>query len=365
MAQAPTYFRMGDMLRAIHLMSTRLQTAIVGGLAVMFSLALAPAAAATLVYATGGFPTSPPRLPQPEWVWAAHNDGTAAHRLARGDAPHVSPDGRLVVYASSQGLEAISAAGGQPRTLIAASGWQDEPTLAWSPDSKTLVAVTGSSELGAKSLVWIDVESGRTLRTLAVGYEFFGVDFSPDGSRVIYTRAPGTQMNTDLFVAVLATGRVRQFTSDRRSSAALWGRGWIVFARSRKPARSNDAPKQDLYLAKPSRSDIHRLTFTKPGFLLAGLVPVAWSGGGKRLLAEFVGQDTSYAEIVNPSTGRVRRVGTSAQGLVGYALSHDGRWILATTGGPDPADSSVAMIPYGGGRLRVLARHAHSPDWSE
>lgn len=77
-----------------------------------------------------------------------------------------------------------------------------------------------------------------------------------------------------------------------------------------------------------------------------------------------VGQDTSYAETVNPSTGQVRRAGVPAQGLVGYALSRDGRWILATTGGPDPSDSDVVMVPYGGGKLRVLARHANSPGWS-
>lgn len=344
-------------------MSTRWRMAIVCGLTVLASLALAAVAAATLVYTTGGFPTAPPKLPQPQWVWAAHDDGSAAHRLSQGSAPHISPSGKLVAYASSHGLAVISAAGGHPRILIA-SGWQDEPTLAWSPDSKTLVAVTGSSELSTKHLVWIDVASGRIRRTLASGYEFFGADFAPDGSRVVYTRAPTVKMNTDLFIVTVATGRVRRFTDDQRSFAALWGRGWIVFARSRKPARSNDAPKQDLYLMKPARTDFHRLTFTSPGFLLAGLTPVAWSAGGKRLLAEFVGQDTSYAQTVNPSTGQVRRVGVPSQGLVGYALSHDGRWILATTGGPDPSDSNVVMVPYDGGKLRVLARHAGSPDWS-
>lgn len=351
------------MLEPLTFMGPRWLRAAGLAVATLATLALVPAAGATLVYTTGGFPTAPPKLPQPEWVWAARNDGSAAHRLARGSAPHVSPDGKLVAYASPRGLAVIPAAGGHPRVLIP-SGWQDQPTLAWSPDSKTLVAVTGASQLATKRLVWIDAASGRTLRTLASGYEFFGADFSPDGSRVIYTRAPTVKMNTDLFIVVPATGRVRPLTEDRRSIAALWGRGWIVFARSRKPTRSNDEPKQDLYLIKPARTDLHRLTFTNPGFLLAGLTPVAWSGSGNRLLAEFVGQDTSYAETVDPRTGQVRRVGKPGEDLIGYSLSRDGRRILATTGGPDPSDSDVVTIPYGGGSLRVLARHARSPDWN-
>ena len=70
-------------LQTIPLISTRRRTAIACGLTVLASLALAPVAGATLVYTTGRFPSSPPKLPQPEWVWAAQNDGSATHRLAR------------------------------------------------------------------------------------------------------------------------------------------------------------------------------------------------------------------------------------------------------------------------------------------
>lgn len=119
-------------------------------LCLLACLALAPAAGATLAYVTGGFPTTPPKLPQPEWVWAARDDGSAAHRLALGSAPHVSPDGKLIAYASARGLAVIPAAGGAARVLIG-SDWQDEPTLAWSPDSKTLVAVIGPVKSGSST----------------------------------------------------------------------------------------------------------------------------------------------------------------------------------------------------------------------
>ncbi len=347
--------------------STRRLFALAGLFSVFALCALAPRAHATLVYMTGGFPTEPPRLPSPEWVWSAHNDGSAARRLARGSAPRIAPNGKLVAYDSfSHGntrLAVVPAGGGTPRILIA-SHWQDQPTLAWSPDSKTLVAVTGS-ELGNKRLVRIDVESGVVLGTIATGRDFFGAQFSPDGSRVVYTRAPTEKMPSDLFIATLATGRVRQLTHDHRSSSAVWGPGWIVFSRSRNPKRREDAPKQDLYLVKPSGADLHRLTFTNPPFLLSGLSPLAWSSDGRRLLAEFGGQDTSYAETVNPRTGRVRRVGKPSQGYVGWALSSDGRWILATTGGPEPsAGTNVVAIPYVGGKPRILARHAWWAGWN-
>jgi len=347
--------------------STRRLFVMAGMLAVFASCAMAPRADATLVYMTGGFPTEPPRLPAPEWVWSAHNDGSAPRRLARGSAPRISPDGKLVAYDSfSHGktrLTVVPAAGGRPRVLIA-SGWQDQSTLAWSPDSKTLLAVMGS-EVGGKRLVRINVESGAVGATLATGHDFFSAEFSPDGSRVIYTRASTEKIPTDLFIVALETGRVRQLTHDHRSSDAVWGRGWIVFSRSRNARHREDAPKQDLYLIKPAGTDLHRLTYTNPPFLLSGLTPVEWSFDGLRLLAEFGGQDTSYAEIVNPTTGRVRRVGTPSQGFVGWGLSHNGHWILATTGGPEPSsNTNVVAIPYGGSKPRILARHAWWADWN-
>jgi Tol biopolymer transport system component len=340
-----------------------------GGLActgvVVGALVVGPATAgATLAYVTGGFPTTPPRVPTPERVWSARDSGTGARRVASGDAASVSPNGRQVLYGTFGGavprLFAVPAAGGRSRTLL--RNWEDTAAIAWAPNSRTVAAVTGP-ELGTKRLILINVASGRIVRTVATAPDFGSVSFAPNGARLAYSVAVG-QTGSDIFTAATAGGRPMALTRDHRSSEPVWGPHWIVFSRSRPPRRRNDAPKLDLYLVEPSGQGLHRLTHTNPGFLLQGLVATAWSADGTRLLAEFTGQDTSYAETVDPTTGQVRRLGTAALGLIGYALSGNGRTVLATTGGPDPSDSSVVAVPYGGGPLRVLARHARSPSWN-
>jgi hypothetical protein len=325
---------------------------------------LAATANATLVYVTGGFPTSPPATPKPEWIWVARSDGSAPHRLVQGSDPRISPNGRLVVYSAfvsgHSRLMVVPAAGGHSRVLL--DNWQDG-VAAWSPDSRTVAAVTGR-ELGTKRLIVIDASSGKVMHTVATARDFSGVGYAPDGTQLIYTRMPSSNSDSDIDITSVKTWRTNALTDDDHSFGAVWGPQWIVFSRWRTPARSNDAPKVDLYLIKSSRMGLHRLTHTNPGFLMSGLTATAGSANGKRLLAEFGGQDTSYACTVDPVTGVVKRVGTPAQGLVGYGLSRDGRTILATTGGPDPDDSNLVAVPYIGGALRILARHAHFPDWN-
>ncbi|HUO72977.1 MAG TPA: hypothetical protein VMU39_19575 [Solirubrobacteraceae bacterium] len=316
------------------------------------------------MYVTGGFPTSPPATPKPEWIWVARDDGSAARRLVPGSGARISHNGREVLYSLYQSghvrLMVVPAAGGHSRVVL--DNWQDGVGV-WSADSRTVAAVTGK-ELGTKRLIVIDVSSGRVMHTVATGRDFSNVGYAPDGTQLIYTRMPSAGPGSDIDITSVKTWRTYALTDDDHSFGAVWGPQWIVFSRWRAPARSNDAPKVDLYLVKSSRAGLHRLTHTHPGFLLSGLTATAWSASGSRLLAEFSGQDTSYACKVNPATGAVSRVGTPAQGLLGYGLSRDGRTILATTGGPDPDDSDVVAAPYSGGAMRILARHAHFPDWN-
>lgn len=331
-------------------------TAAVAALGAATLVAAAPASA-TIVYEKNPFKPN---------VYAAADDGSARVRLASGELPRISPDGATVAYETPFAgnarptLHVIPAKGGASRLLLKPVWF----TFVFSPDSRTIAAVTGK-EVGRKRLVTIDVASGK-VRSVASG-QFSGVSFSPDSATLVFARAPKDAYppHSDLFLAPVAGGAPTVVTSDHRSVDPVWGAPGIAFVRMRKPARKGDAYKQDIFVLDPATRAVRRVTTTKVPFLLSGLDPVSWSLDGTRLLAEYGGQDTSFAETVDPATGRVHRVGRTSDGIVGYDLSVDGSTILATTGGYDPGDPhDVVTIPYAGGRPTVLVRNAFSPDWT-
>jgi Tol biopolymer transport system component len=332
----------------------RLRAPLAAGVA---SLAAAAPAGAAIVFEKNPFRPA---------VYAAADDGSGRIKLADGELPKISPDGTTVAYETPYlantrpTLRVIPATGGASRLALKPVWF----SFGFAPDSRTIAAVTGK-EVGQKRLVLIDLASGK-VRTIAHG-QFSGFSFSPDSARLVYARAPKDAYppRSDLLTVAVAGGASTPLTTNHRSVDPVWGAPGIAFVKLRKPTRKGDAYKQDIYLSDGATGAIRRITTTKVPFLLSGLDPVSWSADGTRLLAEFGGQDTSYAETVDPVAGKVRRVGRSSDGIVGYDLSADGSTILGTTGGYDPGDKhDVVTIPYTGGSPTVLARDAFSPDWT-
>jgi Tol biopolymer transport system component len=326
---------------------------------------LAPAAAqATLVYV---------RNPNKPVVWIAQNNGSQAHKLAQGSTPRVTPNGSVVVYenAPTSGgnytpkLMVTPAAGGSSRTL--ATGWRNPFVFAFSPDSSTIATVLGP-EIGSEQLVLINLETG-VQRTVAKGY-FSAVSFSPDGTQIVYGRSASERypQSSDIYQASVSGGAPVAITHDHHSLSPLWGpNGKIAFVKQLEAKQRLYGPKNELYLMSESGGSVKRLTHTKVAPLLQGLTPTQWSANGTRLLAEFGGEDTSYAVTVNPSSGAQHRPGSGQIGLgfVGDALSADGSTILGSTGGFEPGPGhNVVTVPYGGGKPTVLARNAYEPDWN-
>jgi Tol biopolymer transport system component len=336
--------------------------------AVVAGLLLPASAQATLVFTRNPFSPS---------VYVAKDNGSAAHKIGSGSNPRVSPDGTTIAfYRQGKGrqpaeLMVAPASGGPSRTL--AKGWQDPFVFAWSSDSSTIAVLLGA-ETGARRLTTIDVAAG-TRRTIDRGF-FTGVSFAPEGPALVYGRATsefGTK--TDVYRFDVATPGVvnvaaelpHQLTTDHRSSSPLWGPGeTIVFVKHLGEKQRQFGPKNDLFLMRPTGKAVKRLTHTKVGPLLSGLSPTEWSASGNRLLAEFGGQDTSYAVTVNPKTGAEAALTKEREvGFVGTALSRDGKLVLGSLGGFEPGPGHrVVSIPYAGGKPKVLANNASEPDWS-
>jgi Tol biopolymer transport system component len=325
---------------------------------------LAPAAAeATLVYV---------KNPMQPSVFAANDNGGGAFRVGPGSNPRVSPDGDAIAYQheSSGGkreLKLAATEGGGSRTVL--TGLQDGFYLTFSPDSSLIAAVRGP-EIRKGKLVLIDVTSGTLLRTVASGY-FSGISFSPDGTELAYSVAQSESFpaKSEVFTATVAAGKPVQITKGGNSLDPLWGPdGKIVFAKQLGAKNRKYGPKYELFLMSQFGTQVKRLTHTNVGQLLSGLTPTEWSANGQRLLAEFGGQDTSYAVTVNPRTGAQKpldKMGDGEQGFVGTALSSDGSTVLGFTGGFEPGPKhNVSTIPYGGGKTKTLVKNAFEPDWS-
>lgn len=330
-------------------------------------LAFPVAAQATLTYVRNPFhPT----------VFVASDDGSGAKKIEAGELPRVSPDGNWVAYLhtgakNAQELKVAPVAGGASRTLMV--GYREPFSLTWSPDSTMIIAQRGP-ELGKRKLVLIEVATGAQ-KVMAQGF-FSGASFSPQGGQLVFAKAKSEKFppRSDVYrVDLIPPGAVgvvplipHQITSDHRSSYPLWGPSKIVFVKTLDAKKRKYGPKNELYLMNANGKGVKRLTHTKVDPLLQGLFPTDWSASGNQLLAEFEGQDTTYAVKVNPKTGGQKPVSTAGeQGFVGTALSSDGTQVLGYTGGFDPGlKHNVVTVPYKGGKPKVLAKNAFEPDWS-
>ncbi|HVQ57913.1 MAG TPA: hypothetical protein VMS60_03290 [Solirubrobacterales bacterium] len=331
-------------------------------------LAFPALAGATLAYVKNPFNAT---------VYVAEDDGSGAHKVEQGHNPRVAPDGLSVAYLhegpkNAQELKLALAAGGPGRTLM--TNFREAFYLTWSPDSKTIAALRGP-ELGKRNLVVIDVATGKQ-SVVATGF-FSGFSFSPDGSEIAYSVAKSEKFppRSDVFrfpvpipgvVNVRAPEPVR-LTKDHRSSQPLWGPEKIVFVKTLEEKKRRYGGKNELFLMSPQGKGVKRLTHTKVPQLLQGLFPTDWSAGGSRLLAEFEGQDTSYAVVVNPKTGAQRPVaGSGESGFVGTDLSSDGKLVLGFNGGFDPGlkNHKVQTVPYSGGKPKTLVKEAFEPSWN-
>jgi hypothetical protein len=296
-------------------------------------MALAPSAAsAALVYSA---PFPPP--PEGSSVFVANDDGSAPRRMARGNTPQVSPDGRLVAYFVStveyDKLYVKPVSSAEKRLLIRDAVATGSPTaVAWRPDSRSLIA--GVQQRGA---VVIDL-ADRSRRRVPLE-RFGGASWKPSAER--FAVADSHVRGSDLFAVRTESLAVRDTGA---GYSPVWGAPGLAFARFHAVLLR---PR----IGKPAR------------VLLKGdfptLRPVAWGPSGKRLLVmKGPVKGRSYrAVLINPKTRARTQVPYPFADVAG--ISKDGREILGTN-----LKNDVVAVRRNG-TARILAQHAVRPSWTK
>lgn len=334
------------------------------------SIGPAPTGTPTVAYVTqsGAAPPS---------VWTVRTDGTQVLRLGTGFSPLISPNGRQVAASlfgtsateTGPALAVYSTTGAAPQTFLSLAGGNAQP-LAWSRDERyvavgfTSNAVKNTPQKSGLVIVDLVTDSAKTI----TNGQIFGASFAPNGSdEIVYGRTLSESLTApvNLYRSKVDGSQTVALTRDGRSLYPVWGPSVIAYDHER--LRRNDAPVFQIWLRSATGSSVRRLTNIRVRTLVSGLVPIAFSADGGKLLAEFTGQDTSEAWTVRVATGRARRLtARSRRNLQAAGISSDGNTVLVDEGGFEgPAsDGRVATMPFAGGRSTMIVSHGSQASWN-
>lgn len=316
---------------------------------------------AELVYMDGGRGTV-------ENVWVRYNGSDSARIWQPGkgckvDWPLLSPDGRMVALAIKGKGIALVRPGGTSCEIVGRPYRGSMLEGVWSPDGRFLLATRANEQL-----VLIDATK-RTERTIAGG-ELSSFSFSPDGSRIVYSlrRKPKTvrflEIGYDLFVTPTGGGTTKRLTNDGLSIKPVWGKPGIAYARIAR-RKNSTWPHYQLWLMKADGGATRRIDFGQPAEIpYFGLLPVAWSADGTRLLALMNESENSEPYAVDLRQKRVWNVAPGEYtGIVD--ISRDGKRVLLVRNGFDwTSPSQVEIAPIYGGEPQIIARNAALPSWN-
>ena len=329
----------------------------------LLALAGAAEARSALTYTTGSVNPA---------VWLANANGKQARRLGHGSQPLIAPSGSAVAATATgtKGAALLIYHSGSSTQHYFSLGKVNAVADAWSPDSRYLAIELSSVNPGGKGsgLAVIDTKTNK-VTTIATG-SVCGVSFAPRRpDRIVYGQAPGSfacfNGRVNVFTATATGTSRRQLSHDGHSLNPVWGPHSIAFDRATMRGKT-EAPEYQVWLMRSDGSHLRQVTHTQIGPLVEGLVPLAFSANGNRLLTAFEGQDTSQTWTIQFPSGQARQLMIGGQSVQAGGISRNGRSVLVDFGGfeASPSHGTVATLPFGGGHATVLVKHAGEPTWS-
>jgi hypothetical protein len=332
---------------------------------------------------TGAYGASPSKVAYEtsghgEQTWVVNSNGTGRKDLGPGEEPLVSPNGQMVAasnFGSKGRALVVYSTVGKPKQLYVNLAQTAATVLAWSPDSRyvavQLTDTTASSTAGnpgAGGVAIVDT-TAATVKRIVPGV-VSGASFEPTANaadRLAYGVSAARRLNspTEIFtINADGTGET-QITHDGRSLDPVWGPNGIAYDEQR--FRGENAPAYNIWMMNGDGSHRSQITHVPAGPLVDGLIPLAFSAGGSRMIAEFVGQDTNEGYTVSVATHKATLIKVAHHISVNAdGISRSGNTLLVTLDAyEDPiAAGKVATIPFSSGHPKVLATRAGFGTWN-
>ena len=293
-------------------------------------------------------------------IWIADPTGAHARRLTKGFVGLVSPDGRFVaVQRKGKGIFVVSSDGKQTRRLTSARNLRPQ---AWSGDSKKVYATAAVGQ-AVVELAALDRDSGH-METIARG-SLYGVDTSPDGKHIVYSRAPeateqgicGDQF--DLYVANPDGSNAKRITRDGLSAFPVWGPAGIAFTHFPSGGDPTDCGSAGIWTSDADGSNAKPVIDRAPDSITLlgfyGLQPLAWMDDS-HLLIGLRGESGTEGAVLDTASKKIRRLNQFVD-----EGSSDGRFAV---GGSTDEGNAVTIIRLSDGRRVFLRKNFCCPDWN-
>jgi dipeptidyl aminopeptidase/acylaminoacyl peptidase len=150
----------------------------------------------------------------PKGTFVMRGDGSGVTKMPAGGAGAWSPDGAKIAFAGG-GIFVMDADGSDVTQLNDNGAW---PT--WSPDGARIAFI---GAVGGQNGVWTIDPDGGNPTLIHTDTTFIDMlDWSPDGSRIIFGRGDGVTVPNQIWSMQFDGSDVKQLTTSGRNGSAAW-----------------------------------------------------------------------------------------------------------------------------------------------